>query len=90
MYHDIHDENSDIAQRTATRTQVRERLVSGRVDDQKARNLVFLLPVFVHDGGLCLDRIDREVGSTDLLRNTSRFTFLDIGLTNLSKEIVAL
>ena len=35
-------------------------------------------------GRLCLDRIDREVRRTDLLRDTTRFTLLHVRLTNLT------
>ena len=37
----------------------------------------------VHDRSLGLDSFQREVGGTNLLRDTSSFAFLDIGLTNL-------
>lgn len=57
--------------------------MTGSVDDEKARNLVLLGAVLVHDSSLGLDRLDREVGGTDLLCDTSGFAFLYIRLTNL-------
>ena len=41
----------------------------------------------VHHRRLGLDSFNWEIRGTDLLRNTSSFTFLDIGLTNLTGEI---
>lgn len=38
-YGDIDNENGDVAQRTASRSQVGERLVTGRIDDEETRNL---------------------------------------------------
>ena len=40
--HDIDNQDGNITQRTATRPQVREGLVSGCIDDEETRNLVFL------------------------------------------------
>lgn len=57
--------------------------MTGSIDDEETGNLVLLGPVLVHDSGLGLDRLHREVSGTDLLRDTSSFAFLDIRLTNL-------
>ena len=38
-YHDIDDENGDVTQRATARPQVRERLVSGRIDNKQPRDL---------------------------------------------------
>jgi len=49
-YHDIDNQYGDIAQRAATRSQVCEGFVSRRIDDEKARNLVFLRSVLIAAG----------------------------------------
>jgi hypothetical protein len=41
------------------------------------------LAYLVYNLGLLLDSRDREVSSTNLLGDTSSFTLLDVGLTNL-------
>jgi hypothetical protein len=38
---------------------------------------------FIDHLGLFLDSIKREVGCTDLLRDTTSFTFLNVGLSDL-------
>ena len=40
----------------------------------------------VQDSSLRLDSFHREIGGTNLLRDTTSFTFLDIRLTNLHKK----
>ena len=44
-YHDIDDQDGDITQRTTTSSQVREGFVPRCIDDEQARNLVFLRSV---------------------------------------------
>lgn len=58
-----------------------------RVDNQKTRDLELELAVLVDDLRLLLDGIDREVGGTNLLSNTTCLTFLDVGLTDLVKQL---
>lgn len=82
-HHNVDDEDSDVAKRRSTGSQVGERLVTGRVDDEQTRNLVVELAVPVEDLGLFLDGRDGEVGGSDLLSDTSRLTLLDVGLTDL-------
>lgn len=41
-HHNIDNEDGNVTKRTPTRAQIRERFVAGSVDDQKARNLIFL------------------------------------------------
>lgn len=39
----------------------------------------------VNNGSLGLDSLDGEVGSSNLLSDSSSFSLLDVGLTNLSR-----
>ena len=57
------------------------------VDDKETGNLELERTVLVDDSGLLADGIDREVCRTNLLRDTTGFTLLNIGLTNLVKEL---
>ena len=84
--HDINDKDGDVAQRAASRAQVGKRFVPRSVDDQQPRNLVLERAVLVHHGGLGFDRLDGEVGRTDLLGDTSSLTLLHIGLSNLDEH----
>ena len=54
-----------------------------RIYDQQTGNLELELPIWVDHGGLLPDGLYGEVGSTDLLRNTSSFTLLHVSLANL-------
>lgn len=58
-----------------------------RVDDKKTRDLVLVRAVLVDDSRLGLDRFDREVGSSNLLGDSSGLTTLDVGLTDLVEEL---
>jgi hypothetical protein len=44
---DVHDENGDVAKAASSRTEVRERGVSGRVNQKDSGDLGFELEVFV-------------------------------------------
>ena len=46
---------------------------------------VLVWAYLVEDSSLLLDRIDGEICRTDLLGNTSRFSFLNVGLTDLER-----
>jgi hypothetical protein len=61
--------------------------VTGCVDDQQTRHLELELAVLVDDLGLLLDGLDWEVGSTNLLSDTTCFAFLDVGLTDLVEQL---
>jgi len=45
----------------------------------------FLFPNLIHYDSFLLDSLDREVCCTDLLGNTTSFSFLYIGLTDLGE-----
>ena len=85
-HHDIDDKDSNVTERATTSTQVCERFVTGGIDDQETRNLVFLLAILVHNSSLLFDSLGREVSSTNLLCDTTGFTLLDIGLTDLNSQ----
>ncbi|ROW05672.1 hypothetical protein VMCG_05275 [Cytospora schulzeri] len=85
--HDIDDQNSNVAKRRTSGTQVGERLVTGRVDDQETRDLELKLAILVDDMCLLLDGVDGEVSGTNLLSDTTGLTFLDVGLTDLVEQL---
>lgn len=82
-HRDINDQDGNVTQRTSSGSQVGKRLVSRGINDQQPRNLVLDSPVLVDDGRLLLDGLDREVGGTNLLGDSTCFTFLNTCLTNL-------
>lgn len=84
--HNIDDQDGNVTERASTRTKVSEGFVSRSVDYKKARNLVFLRTVLVQNRSFGHDSIYRKVRSTDLLGNTSSFTLLNVGLTDLMKR----
>jgi hypothetical protein len=45
------------------------------------------LAILVDNIGFLLDGLDREVGRTDLLCDTTGFTLLDVGLANLVEQL---
>ena len=85
--HDIDNKNGNVAEGRATGSKVGEGLVTRRVDDQQTRDLELQLAVGIDDSSLLLDSIDREVRGTDLLGDTSRLAFLNIGLSNLVEQL---
>ncbi len=76
--HDIDDEDGDVAERRSTGSQVGERLVSGRVNDEETGHLVLEWRVLVEDSGLGLEHLGGEVGGTDLLGDTTSFALLNV------------
>lgn len=56
------------------------------VDDEQTRGLKLHLALGVHDRSLRLDCFGREVSCTNLLSDTSGFSLLDIGLTDLVQK----
>jgi hypothetical protein len=84
--HDVDNQNGNVAKGGASRTQVREGLVTGRVDDQQTGYLELEAAVLVDDCSLLLDGLDWEVGGTNLLSDTTGFAFLDVGLTDLVEQ----
>lgn len=55
-YGDIDNENGNVAQRTASRSQVGEGLVTRRIDDEETRDLEVEGVVLQRDAGSALDR----------------------------------
>ena len=53
------------------------------IDNKETGDLVLLLAILIEHCSLGLDGLRREVGGTNLLCDTTSFTFLDVGLTNL-------
>jgi hypothetical protein len=85
--HDVDDQNGDVAERRTARPQVGERLVPGGVDDEETGHLKLELAVGVNHGRLLLDGLDREVGGTNLLSDTTGLALLDVGLANLVEQL---
>jgi hypothetical protein len=85
--HDIDDQNGNVTERRTTGTQVGEGLVTRCIDDQETGHLELEAAVAVDHGRLLLDGVYREVGSTDLLGNTTSFALLDVGLSNLVEQL---
>ena len=56
------------------------------INDQKTWNLELEGVVFVDNLGFRLNGIDGEIRSTNLLGDTSSFTLLHIGLSNLVQQ----
>ena len=83
--HDIHNQNGNVTQRTASCAQVGKGLVPRSVDDEKTRNLELEQPILVHDGRFGSNGFNWEVGRTNLLGNTSCFSFLYVCLTDLQR-----
>lgn len=74
--HNVDDQNGNVAQRRATRSQRLERLVTGRVDDEQTGYAQLLLvDVTTHFRALgnCLER---HVGGAYLLRDAARLVLL--------------
>lgn len=84
--HDVNDEDGDVAERAASRTQVSEGFVAWCVDNEKTREFELLNIVLAQHRCLALDRFDREVGGTNLLSDTSGFSLLNVRLSNLSSQ----
>lgn len=61
--------------------------MTGCVDDQQTGHLELELAVLVDDLGLLLDGLDRKVGSTNLLSDTTSFALLDVGLADLVEQL---
>ena len=59
--------------------------MTGRVDDEKTRDLVLEAVVLVDNRRLLLQSIHREVSGTNLLCDTSSLALLDVRLTNLCR-----
>ncbi|RBQ68079.1 hypothetical protein VDGD_21613 [Verticillium dahliae] len=85
--HDVDNENGNVAQGRATRSEVGEGLVTGRVDDQKTRDLELESAVGVDNGRLLPDGLDGEVCGTDLLGDTASLALLDVGLSDLVEKL---
>ncbi|GKT50196.1 uncharacterized protein ColSpa_10378 [Colletotrichum spaethianum] len=70
--HDIDNKNGDVAE---------------GIDDQQTWDLELKRAVSVDNGRLLPDSLDREVGSTNLLSNTTGFALLHVGLTDLVQKL---
>lgn len=86
-HRNVYNENGDITQTTTSRPQIGETLVAGRIDDEQTWDLDLVFPLFVDDRCLLLDRIPREEGGANLLCDTTCFTLLDRGLTDLGCQL---
>src|SRR5271156_6806839 len=85
--HDVNNEDRNVAQTRASRSKIGERFVTRSIDDKQPRDLEVEGIIFVHRSSLHLDSIERKISCTDLLRDTSGFTFLDVGLTDLIEKL---
>lgn len=84
--HNVDDKHRHIAKRGASCSQVGERLVAWRVDDEEAGQLQVELLSVIHAlqefNQICL----REPGCTDLLGNTASLAGLDVGSSKFVKD----
>ena len=63
--HDVDNENGNVAERASSSTQVGERLVTGRVDDEQSRELVLLeVGLNVQRSGSCCQPQSRKGNRT--------------------------
>lgn len=87
--HEIDDENGDITQVATATSQVGERLVTGRIDEEDTVRLHLQLATeMLTQFGRLLDQVlTRQEGSTNLLGDTTGFTSLDIRLTNTIENL---
>mmetsp|Transcript_19535 Transcript_19535/g.48658 ORF Transcript_19535/g.48658 Transcript_19535/m.48658 type:complete len:563 (-) Transcript_19535:692-2380(-) len=85
--HQIHYKNRNITQRGTSGTKICERFVTGCIDYEHSRNCNVKVFGFVEFFGLHLEGLPFEVGGTDLLCNTSCFSFLNIGFTNFIQQL---
>jgi hypothetical protein len=85
--HDIDDQDSNVAKRGTTASEVRERLVSRSVDDKETRDFELEFTIWVHWCDLLLQRRRWEIRSANLLCDATSFAFLDIGLSNLVEKL---
>lgn len=82
-HHDIDDENSNVTKGRTTSSKIRERFVTRGIDDEETGKLVFCEISISENASLLLDSVHREVGGSDLLSDSSCFSFLNVRLTNL-------
>ncbi|GIX63754.1 hsp70 nucleotide exchange factor fes1-like protein, putative [Babesia caballi] len=83
--HDIDDKNGDITQGGATCTQVVERLVPRRVNNQKPRALEFEFRV--DEFAVLVKHVLGEEGCTNLLRDTACFGILNVAVADFVQQL---
>ena len=86
--HDVHHQNGNVAQVATTRAEITEGLVARRINHQQTRNSILQLELFGQFLRGLLDVTYREVGSTNLLRDTSGLIYkmIEPTLTNSSER----
>lgn len=86
-HRNVHNENSNVTQATTPSSQVCETFVSRRIDNEQTRDLNFVLSAGIDDSRLFLNSSTWEECRSDLLGNTTGFTFLYGSLTNLRDQL---
>ena len=84
--HHIDDKHSHVAKVTASCSQVGERLVARRVNNQKAGDLIFDLINVIKLIKVLFEVFPGEIRGTDLLSDTASFASLHVGLAQLVKD----
>ena len=96
--HEIDHQNGNVTERRAARAQIRKRLVARRVDHEQARHTdlgqlllcvaALLLGSRSVGQRLCLhlERFQRKIGGTNLLRNATRLATLHIGASDAIEQ----
>ena len=79
--HNVDDEHGQVAQRGATRTQVRKRLVTWGVNDEEAWNFQLELLSTAHYFDMVLQVVRWEVCRTNLLSDTTSLISLHVCLS---------
>mmetsp|Transcript_18383 Transcript_18383/g.46452 ORF Transcript_18383/g.46452 Transcript_18383/m.46452 type:complete len:737 (-) Transcript_18383:1874-4084(-) len=85
--HEVHDEHRDVAQARATRAQVGERLVAGRVDHQQAGQLHVERAADAQRLGALVDGVRGHEGGTNLLRDAARLAVLHVGAADVVQDL---
>mmetsp|Transcript_18769 Transcript_18769/g.54005 ORF Transcript_18769/g.54005 Transcript_18769/m.54005 type:complete len:744 (-) Transcript_18769:425-2656(-) len=85
--HEIHNEDGNITEGRTTRTKVCEGLVTRRIDDEHTGDIDVELLRLVQSGRLRLQRLLLKEGGTNLLRNTTGLTALNVRLTDLIEQL---
>merc|ERR1719239_1617140 len=78
--HDVNHQDCDVTERTSSVPQVTEALVARSVYDEESRQLQSGAAKTFHHLALFLDHVDRHVGRSDLLCDTSSLAILNICL----------
>jgi hypothetical protein len=84
--HDIDNKHGHIAKTATTGTEISERLVTGSVNNQEARDFQGHGIAVLKQRQVLLEILLREVCGTNLLRNTTRLASLHIGLAEFIQD----